>query len=311
MLAPAPDRFSIEHDFETSTSLLSPASTLPALLLLVAWCAIGIWLMRSKSRRNLAFFILWVPATLLIESSFIALEMVFEHRMYLPSVGLFGAAAWLLHCQLHGSKLRQALLGMTTLGVVIVLAVLTAARVPLFRTERSLMEQATQVAPNSGRAWAGLGLTLLRDGETNRAREVFERALKLDPGDDVAPEFLGVLRMDQGRLDEAEDLLSLAASNGNNSASLKNHLGELHLARHEYAAAADGFAAATRELPWVPAYHFNLALALELQGQCTTAYDSWQQYLQLEADAEERQTVEEHLIENYRSPRGRCAIEVD
>jgi Flp pilus assembly protein TadD len=308
LLAPITDRFSIEHDFEVSTSLFSPAATLPAILLLGAWCALGIWLLQDRQRRNLSFFVLWVPATLAIESSFVGLEMVFEHRMYLPTVGLFGAVAWLLQSQLRSNRRRRVVLATLTLAAVATLGSLSFARIPVYQTQRSLLQHATQVAPNSGRAWSGYGLTLLRDGERDQARSALERALDLDPRDALAPEFLGVLLMDEGRLDEAQGLLATAAANGNNSASLRNHIGELYLTRGEFSLAVDSFAAAAGKLPWVPAYHFNLALALERQGQCAAALDSWQRYLELEPNAYDRQQVEEHLAENYSSGQGDCSV---
>jgi hypothetical protein len=43
----------------------------------------------AKKKPVLSFFILWYFGNLVIESSVFALEMVYEHRLYLPSVGPF------------------------------------------------------------------------------------------------------------------------------------------------------------------------------------------------------------------------------
>jgi hypothetical protein len=81
---PLPGRFSLEHDFAASTGLLTPATTLVAMLGVASWCAIGVWALFRPSLRMMGFFLLWVPATLVIESTIIPLEMVFEHRMSGP-----------------------------------------------------------------------------------------------------------------------------------------------------------------------------------------------------------------------------------
>jgi hypothetical protein len=92
---PMPDRFSIAHDFVTSTSLLSPPTTLLAIVAVIAWAGIGVWMMSLQNGRVLGFFLLFLPIALIPESSIIPLEMVFEHRMYLPSFALAGLLGYL------------------------------------------------------------------------------------------------------------------------------------------------------------------------------------------------------------------------
>ena len=92
ILFPLPERFSIEHDFSISKSLFSPITTFLSLIGLVFWCGFGIKSLFKKGHRHLGFFILWFPAALIIESSVIPLEVIFEHRMYFPSIALFALA---------------------------------------------------------------------------------------------------------------------------------------------------------------------------------------------------------------------------
>jgi len=84
---PIISRYSIEHDIAVSTSLLDPWSTLPGIILVLV--LIGIGLSQMKKRPILSFTILFFFLNHVIESSFIALELVFEHRNYLPSLFLF------------------------------------------------------------------------------------------------------------------------------------------------------------------------------------------------------------------------------
>ena len=84
---PAPSRLNLEHDFPLSYSLWNPPETFFAIAVLLALLASAISL--AKRERLLAFCILWYLGHLVIESSVIGLEIIFEHRSYLPSIGVF------------------------------------------------------------------------------------------------------------------------------------------------------------------------------------------------------------------------------
>lgn len=88
---PATFRLTLLHDFEVSTSLWSPWSTLPAILIVVFLCVLAFRLARQRPLAALAlgfYFLNQLP-----ESTFVPLELVFEHRNYLPSTFLFLVAA--------------------------------------------------------------------------------------------------------------------------------------------------------------------------------------------------------------------------
>ncbi|MFP4041044.1 MAG: tetratricopeptide repeat protein [Desulfosudaceae bacterium] len=91
LLLPLPERLNIIHYVATSTSLTSPPTTIPAMIFLGLLTITAI--ITAPTRRLFSFAILWFLGNLMIESSFIGLEMMFEHRAYLPSVFLFVAAA--------------------------------------------------------------------------------------------------------------------------------------------------------------------------------------------------------------------------
>src|SRR5690606_9814090 len=80
-------------DYVISTGLLAPASTLPAVLLVLGLLAGGVWARRRYPL--VAFAALWFLAGHLIESTVVALEIYFEHRNYVPLFGPAFAAATL------------------------------------------------------------------------------------------------------------------------------------------------------------------------------------------------------------------------
>ena len=84
---PVPTRLSVEHEIMISTSLLNPWTTLPAFGLILGLIGFGLWKMQKMP--VLSFAILFFFLNHSIESSVLDLELVFEHRNYLPSFFLF------------------------------------------------------------------------------------------------------------------------------------------------------------------------------------------------------------------------------
>lgn len=90
-------------DYEVSRSLLKPWQTLPAVLGIV-----GLSITALVARRHwpvVSFAILWFLAGHSMESTFLPLELVFEHRNYIPSMGLAFAFGWLV---VHGVQRIEA-----------------------------------------------------------------------------------------------------------------------------------------------------------------------------------------------------------
>lgn len=75
----------IHDDFPLSTSLFSPITTFLSVIAIVAMIIVAIKF-RVK-HKILSFSILWFFAGHILESSFIGLELYFEHRNYMPMLG--------------------------------------------------------------------------------------------------------------------------------------------------------------------------------------------------------------------------------
>ncbi len=81
-------------EFQLSTSLFQPLSTFLSILFITS--LIGTAYVCRKTLPLLSLGISWFFAGHLLESTFIPLELVFEHRNYLPSVGIILAVVALL-----------------------------------------------------------------------------------------------------------------------------------------------------------------------------------------------------------------------
>ena len=87
LLYPHPSRLNLDYDFPLSKTILDPPTTLISILIVAGLIGYSIW--TAKKRPVISFCILWYFGNLVIESSIFPLEMVYEHRLYLPAVGPF------------------------------------------------------------------------------------------------------------------------------------------------------------------------------------------------------------------------------
>ncbi|MDH3359556.1 MAG: tetratricopeptide repeat protein, partial [Desulfobulbaceae bacterium] len=83
---PLPSQLNLCHDIVLSRGLFSPPQTALALFALVGLLVLAVFLFRRD--RLASFAIFWFLGNLLIESTVIPLELIFEHRLYLPSTFL-------------------------------------------------------------------------------------------------------------------------------------------------------------------------------------------------------------------------------
>ena len=180
---PIPGKLSIEHDLAASTSLLSPWTTLPSILL-VTGLLVGALLVAGK-RPWLSFAILFFFLNHLMESSVIPLELIFEHRNYLPSMFLFVPLVAGFKRLLDLYRLKQPTISrlLAAFGVCLLIATGwgTAIRNIDWKSEASLWEDARVKAPNAGRpvhnlAWAYYEVT----GQFGKALALYHQASRMN-----------------------------------------------------------------------------------------------------------------------------------
>ncbi|MCB2146647.1 MAG: hypothetical protein KQI81_09245 [Deltaproteobacteria bacterium] len=85
---PTQSRLTLLHDIQFSTSLGSPWTTLPAMISLIAIFIIALF-WGARRQPLAAFCIIFFMINHAIEGSFLNLELIYEHRNYIPSMLLF------------------------------------------------------------------------------------------------------------------------------------------------------------------------------------------------------------------------------
>ncbi len=163
-----PIRQNLLYDYPIFHSFLSPQVVF-SFLLLLAIVSGGGWLWYRSTKvsvsvalpyRLASFGIFWFFITLSVESSIIPIEsVIYEHRLYLPSVGFFIAivslAVIVKEVVLSGSKVDALLLPFAAL-LIITLAGGTYARNNVWRERSSLWKDVVTKSPGSIKSQSNL-----------------------------------------------------------------------------------------------------------------------------------------------------------
>jgi Tfp pilus assembly protein PilF len=278
-LLPLPSRLNLLHQFETSHSLVDPMTTLASLAGLVALVALAV---RVAPRQRLASFcILWFLGNLAIESSIVGLEMVFEHRLYLP---LFGSSLLASYGLFRAFGERRAGAIAVAAAVVLCLGVGTTLRNETWRDRVTLWSDVVAKNPRSPRAHNSLGRAFEQEQRLEEAVAEFREALRLAPNHTEAHYNLGTTAYTLGRIDEAIGHYENALRTNPDYAKAHNNLAAALSRKGSFDAAIRHFSETLRIDPHHANAHFNLAVLLERQGRDAEAMRHYSEVLRIDPD---------------------------
>ncbi len=158
-------------DIPISRGLLEPITTIPAIIAINAILIVGF--ASVKRFPVLALGILWFMAGHLLESTVLSLEMYFEHRNYMPMIGLIIAAVYYLHEAL--STDRKKVIAVSTI-VLSALTVTTWSYSTTWGDHSRLVDEWAHSQPHSARAQILLVLKTIHESGYPEALEVFNKA---------------------------------------------------------------------------------------------------------------------------------------
>lgn len=178
LLVPGINRLTLFHDdFPLSTGWISPWTTLPAALGVMGLLVASLILRRKHPVP--AFAILWFLVGHSLESGVIALELVHEHRNYLPSLGPLVAAVYGLAMLARG---RDRMIPVAGLSAALILAFTTNVLATNWRDEASLARFMFRHHPASARSHEAMaGIYLWRHQDPVMAMEHYRVAAELAP----------------------------------------------------------------------------------------------------------------------------------
>ncbi len=177
---PLLNRFSIEHQIMISKSLIEPITTLFSLLSITGLLIFGLLKIHRFPAFSLAILFYFINQV--VESSFISLELIFEHRNYLPSLFLFlpvaiGVVQGFRYFQKENKQIMFYLCTSVLTLLLITIGMTTYIRNGIWASEKTLWEDAIEKAPLSARPWSYLALYYDKNGYYDKALELYEVSL--------------------------------------------------------------------------------------------------------------------------------------
>ncbi len=196
---PFPARLTLEHDYPLSLSFIDPITTVISIITIIA--LIGMAVGRARRDRLGSFCILWFFGNLLIESSVIGIEIIFEHRTYLPFMMASLLLVILITRIIKHKKLMAGLLGCA----LILISIWTYQRNDVFGNGVKFLNDCVIKSPNKIRPRNNLATTLQLNGKTPEAIRNFLKILAIDPNYVTAYNNLGNIYAAQNKADKALD----------------------------------------------------------------------------------------------------------
>ena len=180
---PVPGRLSIGHVITTSESFFDPITTLSSFLFIGTLIGVAIYNINRKPFFSLA--VLFFFQNHVIESSFLGLELIYEHRNYLPSFFLFLPISIVVYNFLDSCFRKNTIIYYLSISFLILgissLGMATYERNSAWETEKSLWENVLKNYPNSTRALHNLAdQHYSKIGDYRTALKIYSKALSLD-----------------------------------------------------------------------------------------------------------------------------------
>jgi tetratricopeptide (TPR) repeat protein len=179
ILLPRINHFSLHHEFDVSTTLLTPWTTLPSSLGLIAMFAAGF--AARKRFPLISLGILWFFMAHALESTIFNLELAHEHRNYLASLGILLAAAQLV--VIIGERFFTRLPWILLPSLALLFAVTTLLRSQHWSSTSALALHEAGYRPDSAYAQTDLGFALAGRGQAQGSIQAMRRAAELNPND--------------------------------------------------------------------------------------------------------------------------------
>jgi Flp pilus assembly protein TadD len=278
---PHPSRLNLDHDFQLSHSLIDPMTTLLSMGSIVS--LIGLALLIAKKDRLLSFCILWFLGNLLIESSVLGLEIMFEHRTYLPSMFVTFMAVVLAyrHIRLEGARI------LVLCGVIMVCSLWTYQRNGVWGDDVALGRDCVEKSPNKARPHVSLGWALYKKGKVDEAISHYKKALSIEPEFPKVHTNLGLALAEQGDYDGAIVHYQQAIRSNPGDAEAHTSLGLALSEKGRFEKAFMHYKKALQISPDFDRAHIALGITLAKQGKLDVAIAHFFQTLAISPHLEE------------------------
>jgi len=309
----------LDYDYPVYHSFFNPEVCLSVLFLL-SLLGSGIYaLYRYRNTiphtRLMAFGIFWFFVTLAVESS-IVLQVIYEHRMYLPSVGIFILISLFTGIVMIRLERTQQMIIVSLFTIIIIfLSGATFLRNNIWQSKISLWEDTVKKSPSKFRPHYNLGVAYSEHGRTGDAIREYLTAIQIFPYHskshnnlgldfvkmgrigDAIKEYLTAIQIDPNYADAYYNLGIAFAAQGQINDAIKQYLSAIEIDPDYYKAhinlgviyfklgrtedAIKEYLTAIQVAPGFAVVHYNLGTAYTAQGRTADAIKEYLTAIQI------------------------------
>jgi tetratricopeptide (TPR) repeat protein len=279
----------LDYDYPLYHSLFGPEVFLSFLALLLICLTVIYFFWHYKKilplTRVIFFGTAWFFATLSIESSIIPIkDVIFEHRMYLPSFGIFLGISALLVMIIE--RCRQKWVEGTVFLAVILTALvftgLTYSRNNVWTDNVALWQDVVNKSPGKARGIANLGVAHAEQGNLDRAIKYYKKAISVAPSYAQAYLNLGQAYLDKGFLNESIKAYENAININPINSEAYNNLGTAYLDKGLIDESIKSFQKAIDINPSDAFSHYNLGCAYFDKGLIDESVKSYRKAINID-----------------------------
>ena len=261
---------------------------------ILAWQVIGAALLligvtafcffQRKTRPYLIVGWLWFVGTLVPVIGLVQVggQSMADRYFYVPSIGLFIAIVFGLADIAERRRIAPWIGAAIANAVLLTLATLTNAQIHLWTDSFTLFKHTLAVAPRNVAIESNLGLALQRSGQVDEAAAHFEKAVQIEPDDQVSQLYLGIARFYQGRVPEAIEHAKIAIRLQPDSSKAHDLLGMALAKQNQNEAALDEVRRAAELAPKDAEIRNGLGTVLARLGRMPEAAEEFHQALRLD-----------------------------
>ncbi|MBF0595432.1 MAG: tetratricopeptide repeat protein [Candidatus Omnitrophica bacterium] len=267
----------LDYDFPMSSGLFTPVSTFLSLLLIIGMVMAG-WKM-FKRHCFVSFAILWFLITWLPEF-YPRVHVIFEHKLYLTSIGFFIAVAWLIWE--HPVLKKKAV--WITLILTVILGVMTVKRNEVWQTELALWNDVVAKSPHKARPYNNRGIAYFKQGQLPQAVADYNQAIALNPTFAEPYNNRGYILSDQGNFVQAMADFNKAIDLNPDYAEAYNNRGFIYGSQNDLTLALKDYNKAIALNPDYEDAYTNRAIIYARQNNIDQAMASYDQALKINPD---------------------------
>lgn len=240
LVFPLPERMSLIYDYPLSRTLFVPVTTV---ISLVSFILLFVYALSNiRKLPYMSFFMIWVLITLMPEAFITGIRLIFEHRLYLPTMAFFplmaigGYSIWLR----SGVNSKMVMIGLFFVTLT-AFSVNTYMRNSVWKDSDSIYLDSVRKYPDSIDARLSLGTYYMSIRRYDDAIVHLEKAKELTPMRWDTYRNLGIAYSEKRLYDIASSYLERAIGMGDRSFDAYAALGNVYLNSDRFGEAEEAY----------------------------------------------------------------------